>query len=90
MNYLTSWRLPRASARKAAVETTGQPVTNCKKSQRFHQPARNQDYDQDSGRNSEHEGFLAHPPRWAMTLTAARASLGNQVLPLAVKMPATC
>lgn len=43
---------------------------------------------QDHSQGVRHS-FLALPFPYR-TLTAARASLGNQVLPLAVKMPATC
>ncbi|KAL8271409.1 hypothetical protein Esti_004610 [Eimeria stiedai] len=32
---------------------------------------------------------LAHPQKWAMTLLASRTSLGNALLPLAVRLPSS-
>ncbi|PFH36022.1 Mob1/phocein family protein [Besnoitia besnoiti] len=86
MNYLTSWRLPRPCTRKATIE--GGAADGQKKNAQMHVEGERDEPETATSINSA--SFLTHPSRWAMTLTAARASLGNQVLPLAVKMPATC
>ncbi|ESS33296.1 Mob1/phocein family protein [Toxoplasma gondii GAB2-2007-GAL-DOM2] len=86
MNYWTSWRLPRPCARKAPLQ--GGAAIRPKKAS--HARGESERDESETATSISSEAFLTHPPRWAMTLTAARASLGNQVLPLAVKMPATC